>query len=375
MKEETYLAIVERIKKANSESESVPATPAQDPKQDVGKPAGASGNENKTVAPPDTNITTAPAGAASVEKLAKSVDTALSRIKAVLKQADCDTAKNPPVPAAKETKAEEQSESLAPKTAAADEKTVVAETTKAAVAASAAVVEPESKPATAKEATLEELAKTAGEEVEIVLTPEHHYKLAAAILESEEGMALAEQLLIKQAGRERAVELITAALEQEEYSKIAAAEDIKAQDEYLQGLAACEEILEGFSKTASAEELDQAAKMAQVHADALAALPHDYARQAYVKAAMDAALMADQGDMGGEGDPSLGADAPMGLEEILEVLGMLVESGQLDEAQAQQIAEQLLAEQEGGGMEGGMPEEAKMAAAMAKTLLEAAKPE
>jgi hypothetical protein len=367
-KSKSYLEILDQIKKANgtkaaaTSTEQVVSVPAKDPMQDEGKPDSAPANQNLNkdkVA--DGNVDTSKA-TATVEKVASAVEQAVGRIKALQakRASGCDAAETAEAP--KDTVEPPPAEEKPAKTE--DEKKVDPKPGD----------EPEvpAAPESAEPAKEEEAKKeAAGDRVAIQLTPEFHMKLAEAILETDEGIAFAEQILVKKAGVDKAHELIAMALEQEEYSKMAAADHMVAEQGRLEMLDACAGIVEGFRKTASAEDLELATKMASVHAAACAALPSEHAKMAYMSGAADAAQMSDEMEAGEEGDPGLGADQPMDPEEIVEILATLVESGELDEETALQIAETVMAEAGGGEQlpaEEEMPEEVKQASALIKAM-------
>jgi hypothetical protein len=228
-----------------------------------------------------------------------------------------------------------------------------------------------------------------GKSLAIQLTPEFHMKLAAAILEDEEGMQFAEQILRKAAGQEKAHELINAALQQqhsynaavEEYEQeVKQANDAQAQDEAAFAHALAQ---------ATPEELAQIEKAASVHNAYLSSFSTEYERAAYRDGVMKAAAMEENmaamppeaapampGEMPPGPEGGEGGEAPMGVEEIIALLEEMVQAGEISEEEAMQVAQALLeGEGGGGGMEGGAPEgemplpedappEAKMASAL-----------
>lgn len=185
----------------------------------------------------------------------------------------------------------------------------------------------------------------------IELSPEFHFKLASAILETEEGIKMAEAVLMRHRGQQEAHalikeamvahgEFVKAAAEQEQLQQI---EALIIQDQ-LEKNAAIEEI----AKQLSQEEQSEVVKIASAHAKASSVLT-ETEKHAYAAGAADAEEMMAGEEGGGEAEDMEGGAS---LEELLQVLGMLVESGEIDEATAQQVAEQLMAAEGQGGAEG-----------------------
>jgi hypothetical protein len=187
-----------------------------------------------------------------------------------------------------------------------------------------------------------------------------HVKLASAILQTEEGVAMAETLLRKQAGAQAAAELIKAAGEQEWQWAQAAAQEEELQKQAAQAQAQWEE----FTKTASKEEVEQVVKMAKIHERAQSKLEHDFEKQAYDMGAQDAAAMEEA--MMAEGGEPIPEEGEISDEEILMLLDEAVQSGEIDEETALALAEEIL-----GGEAGGeeLPPEVMEAEKMASAIL------
>ena len=186
-------------------------------------------------------------------------------------------------------------------------------------------------------------------------------KLAATMLETEEGRKVAEATLLKSAGAEAARTLLGAAANQydalvreqiaaEEYHKAASAQD-NAE------LLAAEELL----KSASVEERAQIVKIAQVIPAVLDTIPDEMEKLAFQQGAMDGAQMdassapAEEG--GAPQEPSLeGAEGAPSLEQIAQMLMAAVQSGEIPQEVAQQVMQELAqAEGGAGGAPGGEP--------------------
>lgn len=211
----------------------------------------------------------------------------------------------------------------------------------------------------------------------IELSPEFHFKLASAILETEEGIKMAEAVLMRHKGQLEAQalikdamvahgEFVKAAAEQQQLEEL---EALLIQDQ-LEKNAAIEELTNNLSET----EQKQVVKIASAHAKASETL-NEQEKHAYAAGAADAENMMAQEEGGGEAENMEGGAS---LEELLQVLGMLVQSGEIDEATAQQVAEQLMSAEgaAGGGEsesdeseeEGEGEEAAKSASALLKQL-------
>lgn len=212
----------------------------------------------------------------------------------------------------------------------------------------------------------------------IELSPEFHFKLASAILETEEGIKMAEAVLMRHKGQLEAQalikdamvahgEFVKAAAEQQQLEEL---EALLIQDQ-LEKNAAIEELTNNLSET----EQKQVVKIASAHAKASETL-NEQEKHAYAAGAADAENMMAQEEGGGEAENMEGGAS---LEELLQVLGMLVQSGEIDEATAQQVAEQLMSAEgaAGGGgeseseeseEEGEGEEAAKSASALLKQI-------
>lgn len=180
-------------------------------------------------------------------------------------------------------------------------------------------------------------------------------KLAATMLETEEGRKVAEATLLKSAGAEAARNLLGAAADQYD----ALVRNAIAWDEYEKSaayqanaeLAAAEELL----KSASVEERAQIVKIAQVIPAVLATIPDEMEKLAFQQGAMDGAQMdasaapADEG--GAPQEPGLegaGQEGPS-LGQIAQLLMAAVQSGEIDQATAEQVMQELAKAEQGGG--------------------------
>lgn len=182
-------------------------------------------------------------------------------------------------------------------------------------------------------------------------TDEFHIKLSRAILNVEGGAEFAERIMQKSAGVDKARELVAAAGEQEVLMAQAEYEEELYKQAMEEELADQEQLWEEYTKNASAEDMALIEKSARLHATARRGLK-PYEDESYTAGAIKAAMM-DDAMAAGEEFPEEAED--LGPEEIIAVLDELVSSGQLPQEAAIQVAEQLLAEQEGDEM-GGMPE-------------------
>lgn len=185
----------------------------------------------------------------------------------------------------------------------------------------------------------------------IELSPEFHFKLASAILETEEGIKMAESILMRHKGQQEAHalikeamvahgEFVKAAAEQQQLEEM---EALLIQDQLEKNAA-----LEQLTSQLSEEEQKTVVKIASAHSAATATLAENE-KHAYAAGAADAENMMAQEEGAGEEESMEGGAS---IEELLQVLGMLVQSGEIDEQTAQQVAEQLMAAESKGGMAG-----------------------
>jgi hypothetical protein len=216
--------------------------------------------------------------------------------------------------------------------------------------ASPAVTEPApaAAPVTTKSAAPSEPALT--------LDGDAMMKLASAIFETEEGIDMVLPLVRKQLGREMAAQLVkqasadynemlekqaAAAREHEEMRKYAA-----AREQYFENL---------YNSADTPAEGEHLVKVALAHEANCDGLTY-FEKCAYDQGVADAGAMMGAEEEGGE--PTIeGAEEPS-LEQILALLEAAVSSGELDEATASQIAQELLASEGGAGGDpaaGGAP--------------------
>jgi hypothetical protein len=203
---------------------------------------------------------------------------------------------------------------------------------------------------------------------DISADPEFLFKLATTILETEGGISAVEPILRKAAGVEAAQELIAKAtnayqtLVEEGYQELALRKQAAEQHLYI------EQALESMLKNASADDKDKIVKLAKIHDEAMNEYAHPMLKQAYMQGAEDAAAMTDSmgggapaegGGTEGGGGPMIpgGGEGPASIEEIIQLLDLMVQSGEIDQETAMAVAQQLMGEggapAEGGGMEGG----------------------
>ncbi len=180
-------------------------------------------------------------------------------------------------------------------------------------------------------------------------------KLATLILSTERGVAMAEDYLREYAGVQEARALITkAASERAQFTELshavkqAAAQEAAAFDAHVQHIA---DIYN------SADPSDRAAmlKTAQLHTEVLSKL-HPDLHQYYAAGAADAAMTVKK-SMAGEAPGIPGGTGDLDPAQLIELLQMWVESGQLDPALAEQVVMSLAG---GAGAAGGAPPEGAM---------------
>lgn len=218
--------------------------------------------------------------------------------------------------------------------------------------------------------------------------PEVLLKLASTILETQGGIEAVEPVLRKAAGLEAARDLIgEASFAHEQFIKLAQ-EQLEEEQMYIAEQARVANELRELTKSASARDIALIEKIASTHTSVCNNIDDPLLKQAYMQGGADAAAMAD-------GEELPGAGGPESPEEILEMLEAAVASGEISEEEAAMLLEELLGGGEGGGgeeamaaamggggggeeeamaaaMGGGgeaMPEEAKMASALADRLL------
>jgi hypothetical protein len=195
---------------------------------------------------------------------------------------------------------------------------------------------------------------------DIQLTPEFHFKLAAEILSTEEGIAFAEKTLTKRAGQVAAHEMVKSALAaQRQFIELA-----NQQDELQKQAVEHSNVIEGIFKSASAEDKAQMTKIATVHQQVLATITDPEEQLAYMEGCKDAAAMMDSDAQGGgqpgQPDPAAGPEIPGGgqgpqtLEEVAQLLSQMVESKEIDPQTAQAVMKELAQAEQGGGA-GGPP--------------------
>jgi hypothetical protein len=187
------------------------------------------------------------------------------------------------------------------------------------------------------------------------VSPDMLFKLASAILSSNRGIAVANELLAEQVGREEAGKLIKQASEQHlEFVRLG-----YLQEEMAKEAAMRYELITHIIKQASPEDQEYIHKIAKFHDSVISQIEDPMLKMAYAQGADDAAAMTDAAEGAGGGAPQIpGADETQqpSVEELLALLHQLVESGQVSPEEAQQVAQELAQGQ--GGEEGGEPKEA-----------------
>jgi len=255
-----YDEILTRIKKANGLLVETHPTATVNPLEDTGKPKSAPGNANTSAG------TNAEVPTNKVEKLASMVSAAVDQLKAL------------------------QAEPVEAKSAAA-----------------------ESILTAVKQAKTEKKEASKVEELPGTFTPEFHFKLAQAMLETEEGVALATHVLEKKAGVEAAQTLIKEAS--------AEAQAMQSEDALVQ--AALADLL-----TAQEYEKFAAGLMGAMGAEE-GAIPEG----AMPEGALPEGAMPEGVEAGEAGDVT--------AEEVMEALTQLIDSGEITEEQAQEIVNEL----------------------------------
>jgi len=198
------------------------------------------------------------------------------------------------------------------------------------------------------------------------LSQEALAKLASVILSTEEGAAVANELLEKSAGEDAARAMINEA-RQAAYEQAMIAEELNKQASYMEKSAAEEvemlkqaavnevatdaaQLGQVFDESGLTEEdADEIFKMAAAHQEYIDATPelqHPLLKQAYAQGMDDAAAMQDAAAAGDEPELPMGGE-DITLEKVQAVLQELIASGQIDEEDAMAILQDLA----GGGEE------------------------
>lgn len=185
-------------------------------------------------------------------------------------------------------------------------------------------------------------------------------KLACSILESEDGIKYAQEILTKKAGQEAAQELISGALnEQNEWVKYASAEE-EAQYAYAQQLQQAQEAEQYIGellKSASEEDLRAMDTMSNLHDTNLSQIQNEVEKAAYMQGADDAAAMMDAEEAGGEAMIPGAEEGEASPEEIIALLDAAVASGEIDEETALAAVEALVGAEGGEAMDPALMEE------------------
>jgi len=185
-------------------------------------------------------------------------------------------------------------------------------------------------------------------------TPEFHFKIASTILATEQGRQTVEALLLQELGAEAANDLVKAASMMEDQAAQAAAYEAS-------GAAYADQLWE----QASPDEQEKIIKIASIHEYQKSRFAEDefgaLLKQAYDQGAEAAAGQMDQSAAppGAEGAAPGGAEGEEGggqeasIDDIVEVLQNLVQSGQITSDVAEEILTKLVGGEEGGAAPGG----------------------
>jgi polyhydroxyalkanoate synthesis regulator phasin len=215
-------------------------------------------------------------------------------------------------------------------------------------------------------------SKAAADDI-IEFTPAMMLKLAAVMLSTEEGIRDAERHLLKQAGREEASKLIKAASEEfQQLQQVMLLEELEKQAaiEYINSGAA---ELEEFLASSSEEDRQEIAKMAKVLGTLMDKIENPLEKQAFMQGAMEAAALDDAANEQGEGAeptlPGAGEGEQLSIEQIIQILDALVQSGEIDEETATAVLQALIETEEGGEAAGEVdPEVAESVAKAASAI-------
>jgi hypothetical protein len=186
--------------------------------------------------------------------------------------------------------------------------------------------------------------------------PSFHLKIASLILSTDEGRQFAENLLLQSLGQEAATDIVKAAAIMEDQATQAAAYEAS-------GAAYADELWENASEA----ERTSIVKMAATHEyqkNQFMGEQSELLKQAYdagaeaAAGAMDGGAADAQADAPAEGAEGAQADAPAegaeggdgeaSIDDIVQVLQALIQSGQISPDVAEQILSQLSEGSEGG---------------------------
>jgi polyhydroxyalkanoate synthesis regulator phasin len=194
-------------------------------------------------------------------------------------------------------------------------------------------------------------SKAAADDV-IEFTPAMMLKLAAVMLSTEEGIRDAERHLLKQAGREEASKLIKSASEEfQQLQQVMLLEELEKQAaaEYINSGTA---ELEEFLASSSEEDRNEIAKMAKVLGTLMDKIENPLEKQAFMQGAAEAAALDDAANELGEGAeptlPGAGEGEQLSIEQVIQILDGLVQSGEIDEETATAVLEALISTEESG---------------------------
>lgn len=218
--------------------------------------------------------------------------------------------------------------------------------------------------------------QAAAENVE--LTDSYHAKIASIMLGSEKGRQLVCEHLEEVIGRVDAMELVkSAAVMHQQFEQIGA-EQLAHQEQVLLAEQQLHQEKVAFAQAYAAMTPEQQAVVTKIQDNIkeasarIADLPEaEILQQWIIKGASDAGMMMDQGGMGAPPPPEGGeGGGEMGVEQLVQLIQQLVQSGEISPEEAQQVVE-LLAQELGAG--GGAPpaesEAMKMASAVAAELV------
>lgn len=207
---------------------------------------------------------------------------------------------------------------------------------------------------------------TAAAEVPLALTDDYHIKLASAFLSTEEGRTIAANYLEKQAGIEVANQLMQGATAM--HTELVKAANARVEMEKVANAAMQTEInnLDEELRMLPEAVRNQVIKTSNAHVHQLSRIEDPTLQAFYKQGAADAAMMeqaaagAPPGGAPAGGDPAAAGgqlpgseEGPMSMEEIVEVVQQLVQSGQLPPEVAQQFLSELESKMSGQGQPGG----------------------
>ena len=333
---------------------TVPGNPALDKTQTLSSSTNA--DTTPTLTPPSVDKTIAGSEPCSINmKVANTVTAIRELVAQTQKRAVAEktlpagTSALPTGQAAIKSKPAPSTEKGAPGTSADQAKGEKDPTEKGEVKVKSDVIDGQ-----AKGNEVENTDKQATGNAFLEFTPEFHFKIASTILATEQGRQTVEALLLQELGAEAANDLVKAASMMEDQAAQAAAYEAS-------GAAYADQLWE----QASPDEQEKIIKIASIHEYQKSRFAEDefgaLLKQAYDQGAEAAAGQMDQSAAppGAEGAAPGGAEGEEGggqeasIDDIVEVLQNLVQSGQITSDVAEEILTKLVGGEEGGAAPGG----------------------